>query len=110
MGKQFWLFFILLIMACFQGYSQLSDLQYLPPLKQQQNNVAVQEQAIYLSTPETTGFAVNAYRGTSTTPIASFTIDNLNPATYDPGNGDNGITMVTNDSTGIVLTNGGLRF
>ncbi len=31
------------------GFSQLSDLHYLPPLKQGGNNQAVAQQSIYLS-------------------------------------------------------------
>lgn len=110
MNRCLFLLFCVLFLVSYQGYSQLSDIHYLPPLKQQSNNVAVREQTIYLSTPETTSFTVRAYRGTNTTPLASFVIDNLNPATYNLGNGDNGITMVTNANTGIVLTDGGLRF
>lgn len=110
MNKRFWPIFILLVFACLQGYSQLSDLHYLPPLKQGSNNGSVREQAIYLSTPESTAFAVNAYRGTSTTPIATFSISNATPARYDLPNGDNAITMVQNNNTGVVISNGGLRF
>ncbi|MFD0796991.1 discoidin domain-containing protein [Maribacter chungangensis] len=109
MGKQLWLFLILLIMACFQGYSQLSDLHYLPPLKQGSNGGSVREQRIYLSTPETTPFTVNAYVGTSTTPIP-FTISNTSPATYDPGDRNNGITMIGDSDTGVVISTAGLRF
>jgi len=88
----------------------LSDLHYLPPLRQGANNAAIRDQAIYLSTPETTAFTVNAYRGTSTAPIASFSISNVSPATYTLANGNNNITLVDNSNTGVVLTTGGLRF
>ncbi|CAL2087606.1 PKD-like domain-containing protein [Tenacibaculum sp. 190524A05c] len=114
-------------------YSQLDSQHYLPPLKQtsgtnnnanHQSNAAIQQQSIYLSTPETTGFTVNVYRGTSTIPwlvIPSlvngtpFVIDNVN----DSGGGftdqvlansNNNITLVTNGNTGTVLTTAGLRF
>lgn len=92
------------------SYAQLSDLHYLPPLKQGSNNGSVREQAIYLSTPETTAFTVNAFRGTSATPIATFSVSNASPAVYNLPNGDNGITMVQNNDTGVVITTGGLRF
>ncbi|SHJ26383.1 T9SS type B sorting domain-containing protein [Pseudozobellia thermophila] len=92
------------------GYAQLSDLHYLPPLKQGQNNQAIQQQAVYLSTPESTTFTVNAYRGTSSTPIATFNINNTSPATYSLPNGDNNITLVDNNHTGVVLDDAGLRF
>ena len=105
-------FFILtlLLLCSYLGFSQLSDLHYLPPLKQGRNNQAVEQQAIYLSTPEPTTFTVNVYRGTSNTPITSFNISNTNPAVYNLPNGDNNITLVDNNHTGIVLNDAGLRF
>ncbi|QXP57694.1 T9SS type B sorting domain-containing protein [Cellulophaga sp. HaHa_2_95] len=109
MKKQL-LFLLTLLAFSFASYAQLSDLHYLPPLKQGQNNQGIQNQAVYLSTPEPTTFTVNAYRGTSTTPIATFSISNVTPAVYTLGNGDNNITLVDNSNTGVVLTNSGLRF
>ena len=99
-------------MLCFgfYGFSQLSDLHYLPPLRQGSNNQAIQQQSIYLSTPVATPFTVNAYRGTNTTPIASFTISNTAPQEYTLSNGDNDITLVGASNTGVVLSDGGLRF
>ncbi len=104
------LFLVLLIGTTISVKAQLSDLHYLPPLKQGQNNAGIREQAIYLSTPEPTTFTVNAYRGTSTTPIATFSISNVSPAVYTLANGDNNITLVNNANTGVVLNNSGLRF
>ena len=49
--RQKLLLFIIFTMVSFTGFSQLSDLHYLPPLKQGQNNGAIQQQAVYLSTP-----------------------------------------------------------
>lgn len=96
-------------MASF-SFAQLSDLHYLPPLKQGQNNAGIREQAIYLSTPEPTSFTVNVYRGTNVTPVATFNISNVAPAVWTLGDGDNNITLVNNANTGTVLTNSGLRF
>ncbi|MDT0622140.1 T9SS type B sorting domain-containing protein [Croceitalea vernalis] len=90
--------------------AQLSDLHYLPPLKQGQNNAGIREQAVYLSTPEPTTFTVNAYQGTSTTPVATFNISNVSPAVYSMSNGDNNIILVNNTNTGVILNNSGLRF
>ena len=104
------LFFFLIAFSSFIGSAQLSDLHYLPPMKQGQNNQGIQNQAIYLSTPETTPFSVYVYRGTSNTIYRTITIDNLNPGVWTLGNGDNNITLVTNANTGTVLTNSGLRF
>ncbi|GGD71992.1 PA14 domain-containing protein [Maribacter cobaltidurans] len=103
---------LLLVLFFITGfsYAQLSDLHYLPPLRQGQNNGAIQQQAVYLSTPETTAFTVNVYRGTNPVPITSFTISNIAPAIYNLPNGDNDITLVTNSNTGVVLNDGGLRF
>lgn len=104
------LFFFLVIGVIFSAKAQLSDLHYLPPLKQGRNNQGIQQQAIYLSTPEPTTFAVNVYQGTNNTPVATFNISKVTPAVYNLGNGDNNITLVSNANTGIVLTNSGLRF
>ncbi|MEL6916614.1 MAG: DUF11 domain-containing protein [Bacteroidota bacterium] len=93
-----------------KGFAQLSDLHYLPPLRQGSNNQAIQQQSIYLSTPETTPFTVNVFRGTNATPIANFTLSNTAPQEYVLGNGDNNITLVSAANTGVVLTNAGLRF
>ncbi|WP_400072621.1 DUF11 domain-containing protein [Zobellia russellii] len=102
--------FVLFFIVSLSGFSQLSDLHYLPPLKQGGNNQAVKDQAVYLSTPENTAFSVNVYQGTNVTPIANLTLSNAAPVTYGLAQGDNNITMVTNSNTGIVLTNSGLRF
>ncbi|MCB4807508.1 DUF11 domain-containing protein [Tamlana sp. 62-3] len=104
-------FILFLAFICFNAVNaQLSDLHYLPPLKQDSNNVAIQQQTIYLSTPVTTAFTVNVYRGTSTTAITSFSLSKGTPVTYNLANGDNNITLVTNANTGVVLNNSGLRF
>ncbi|MDP5061838.1 MAG: IgGFc-binding protein, partial [Maribacter sp.] len=104
------LLFCIIAFSSFLGFSQLSDLHYLPPMKQGQNNAGIQNQAIYLSTPETTAFDVYVYRGTSNTIETTITIDNLNPGVWTLANGDNNITLVDNNNTGTVLTNSGLRF
>ena len=100
--------FLFLFTSALQA--QLSDLHYLPPLKQGKNNAAIQQQAIHLSTPEPNPFVVNVYQGTNTTPVASYTISNTAPTVHSVPDGDNNITLVTNANTGYVLTNSGLRF
>lgn len=100
---------LVLMLFCSQTImAQLSDLHYLPPLKQRTE--AFTQQAIYLSTPETTPFTVNVYRGTATTPFTSYSISQATGATYDPGNGDNGITLLTDANTGSIQNTAGLRF
>ena len=107
--KQKLILFIVFMMVSATGFSQLSDLHYLPPLKQGGNNQAVTQQSLYLSTPETTAFTVNIYQGTSTTLYATASLSKTTPQEITLGNGDNNITMMKNDSTGVVLTSGGLR-
>ena len=97
-------FFLYLLCCGAFAYGQLSDLHYLPPLRQGQNNAAIQQQEIHLSTPETTTFTVNVYRGTNTTPVTSFNISNTTPAVYSLGNGNNNITLVDDANTGFILT------
>jgi len=103
-----------ILLICFlfgsMSYAQLSDLHYLPPLRQGSNNQAIQQQSIYLSTPEAAPFTVNVFQGTNTTPITNFTISNTAPQEYVLGNGDNNVTLVRTDSTGVVLRTAGLRF
>ncbi|MBA6314593.1 DUF11 domain-containing protein [Cellulophaga baltica] len=108
--KYLYLILSFFLLSTFFVQAQLSDLHYLPPLKQGSNNQAIQQQAFYLSTPETTAFTVNAYLGTSATPVATFSLSKTGPAVYNPGNSDNNISLVSNANTGIVLSNSGLRF
>ncbi|MBU2061449.1 MAG: IgGFc-binding protein [Bacteroidetes bacterium] len=110
MIKKYSLLTLILFLFVHTAYSQLSDLHYLPPLKQVSNNQAVQQQAYYLSTPETASFSVQVFEGTSTTPAATLTVSNASPIKYDLDSGDNNISLVTNSNTGIVLSNSGLRF
>ena len=102
--------FVIALFTGYSSYAQLSDLHYLPPLRQGVNNQGIQQQLVYLSTPETTPFTVNVYRGVSVTPITTFTISNVSPGTYNLADGNNNITLVDDANTGIVLTNSGLRF
>ncbi|WP_367271521.1 IgGFc-binding protein, partial [Nonlabens sp.] len=102
--------FMLVSALSHSAFAQLSDLHYLPPLKQESNNIGFQVQAIYLSTPETTEFDVKVYQGTDPTPIKTIKLSNLNPYIYSLGNGDNNVTFVDNDNTGKVLSDSGLRF
>ena len=110
------LFAVVLMIVCAQvSFAQLDSEHYLPPLKQVSNNQAIRQQAIYLSTPETTPFDVEIYRGTSTTPLITLTgLAKGSSQIFDSSNGlsdgDNDITLVTNANTGVVLTNSGLRF
>ncbi|WP_103072122.1 PKD-like domain-containing protein [Aquimarina sediminis] len=106
-----YVFLVLLLHLSFVSVAQLSDLHYLPPLKQYTNNNAIVQQSIYLSTPETTAFDVRVYRGNSGTVLTTLTgLSNTNSIKYDLASGDNNITLVTNANTGVVLSNGGLRF
>lgn len=110
MIKKYSFLTLLLFLFVHTAYSQLSDLHYLPPLKQGTNFQAIRQQAFYLSTPETTPFTVQVFQGTGTTAVATLTVSNGSPAKYDVADGDNNITLVTNVNTGVRLTNSGLRF
>ena len=68
----------LLLFVTLITQAQLSDLHYLPPLKQKANGIA--NQLIYLSTPNTTPFTVNVYKGTSTTFTSGATLDTVKVA------------------------------
>ncbi|NQY07684.1 MAG: IgGFc-binding protein, partial [Flavobacteriaceae bacterium] len=92
-------------------FSQLDYIHYFPPLKQATNNQALQNQRFYFSTPELVPFDISVYRGTNTSPIAVISgLSKSTPKTYNPGDGDNNKTLVTNTNTGVVLSNSGLRF
>ncbi|MFD2592341.1 PKD-like domain-containing protein, partial [Aquimarina hainanensis] len=109
--KQKYVFYLFLVFFSYTSQAQLSDLHYLPPLKQYSNNNAIQKQSVYLSTPETTAFNVTVYRGNSATPLTTLTgLSNTNSIKYDLADGDNNITLVTDANTGVVLSNAGLRF
>mgnify|MGYP000359685435 CR=1 FL=1 len=114
--------FIVLVISLFftsvvKVYGQLDSEHYLPPLKQVSNNAAIKQQAVYFSTPETTAFPIEIYRGASLTPAVTLTgLEKGNPlildssnATFPLSDGDNNITLVTNTNTGVVLNNAGLR-
>ncbi|MDG1871886.1 MAG: IgGFc-binding protein, partial [Flavobacterium sp.] len=110
MIKKYSLLTLILFLFVHTAYSQLSDLHYLPPLKQINNNQAIRQQAFYLSSPETLAFPVQIFQGTGTVPIATVIVSNGSPGRYDLADGDNNITLVTNANTGTVLSNSGLRF
>ncbi|MFD0796118.1 gliding motility-associated C-terminal domain-containing protein [Maribacter chungangensis] len=101
---------VILFTGLLKTHAQLSDVHYLPPLKQVANNQAIVQQAFYLSTPETTAFNVNVYQGTGTTPVATLSISNAASGQYDVSDGDNNISLVDETNTGIVLSTSGLRF
>ena len=115
------LFIVFIAFYSCNVFSQLDSEHYLPPLKQVSNNAAIQQQAIYFSTPETTPFPIEIYRGSGVNPILTLTgLEKGNPLIFDSStavadsnnslsNGDNDITLVTNANTGIVLNNSGLR-
>lgn len=92
----------------FEGFAQLSDLHYLPPLKQ--NGIALDNQVVYVSTPEANPFIVNVYRGNSTAVLTTLTVSKATSTTYTLPIRHNDITFVNEVNTGIVLSNSGLRF
>lgn len=89
-------------------FAQLSDVHYLPPLKQR--GTPFVEQAIYLSTPETSAFEVKVYQGTNTEAVATLSVSNAATTTYSLVNANNNVTLLTDENTGYVQSNSGLRF
>ena len=64
---------LLCTLLSLRTFGQLDSEHYLPPLKQVSNNAAIQQQAIYFSTPETTPFNIKIFRGSNTTEIVTIT-------------------------------------
>jgi len=104
-------FTVFLLVMSLNSFAQLSDLHYLPPLRQFSDGVGFTSQKIYLSTPVTTAFTVDVYLGSSTTPFTTLTVSKASSAVYTLANGgDNDITLLTAAKTGIVQSASGLRF
>ncbi|SFW69678.1 Ig-like domain-containing protein, partial [Cellulophaga fucicola] len=90
------------------SYGQLSDLHYMPPLTETNQNYII-NQYVYLSTPEVIPFDVNIYVGTSVTPLATVSVSNTAPYTYILPTRENGITLLPNAEVGFVSSTAGLR-
>jgi len=104
-------FLIAFVFLCsFKSFAQLSDLHYLPPLKQAVTNGAFDNQRIYVSTPVTSAFTVNVYKGTSTTIFATFNVSKTAPYLLYLASGDNDISLLSAANCGSVQSNSGLRF
>ena len=105
--------FFLMAFSVTTMQAQLSDLHYLPPLRQSRWNVdenqPIKEQRLYFSTPETDAFTVNLYRGNDITPLHSISVSSSSPAFYNLPNGNNNITIIQKERAGLVLNNAGLR-
>tara|TARA_B100000795_G_scaffold266840_1_gene250687 strand:+ start:948 stop:4130 length:3183 start_codon:yes stop_codon:yes gene_type:complete len=104
-------FAVFLLAMSLNSFAQLSDLHYLPPLRQFSDGVGFTSQKIYLSTPVTTAFTVDVYLGSSTTSFATLTVSKASSAVYTLATGgDNDITLLTAAKTGFVQSASGLRF
>ena len=101
-----------LLLAAQNLFAQLSDLHYLPPLKQK--GAAVDANKVYLSTPSTDTMIVDVFKGNSTTASWTYTISSSTGATFDPGSMassvDNNVTFTSDANTGVKLNTAGLRF
>ena len=90
--------------------AQLDSIHYLPPLRNAHSSAAINEQRVYFSTPESTPFTIELYLGSSATPFHTITgLAKGSPKTYNPGNGDNDILLLTKNKVGVVQSNAGLR-
>jgi hypothetical protein len=79
----------------------------------QASTPALDNHVIWLSTPSVTPISVNIYKGTSTTPLSTVSVSKSSPYSYLPGNGtlgNNNITLLSDDSTGYILSTAGLKF
>ena len=109
-------FYLLFAVVCTieltkSAFCQLDSEHYLPPLKQRINGtVQLNANKVYLSTPVTSSFIIDVYKGSNTTPITQITLSKASPATYDPGTPNNDITVVSDANTGSVLSTAGLKF
>ncbi|MDU0809194.1 hypothetical protein [Aquirufa regiilacus] len=109
------LLFTFIVLQAYSGLCQLSDLHYLPPLKQESSpNYAIFDHKLYLTTPSVTSFVVDVYRGTSTSLYTSVTISKSSAGTFTlpatTTSVENNISMMDNANTGIVQSIGGLIF
>ncbi len=103
------LLFAVFVLQAFSALCQLSDLHYLPPLKQNAG-IAINAQKIYLTTPSVASFDVDVYKGTSNSALATISISKSTYGTYTPAGGNNDITFVTDSKTGNVISTAGLIF
>ena len=79
-------FTVFLLAMSLNSFAQLSDLHYLPPLRQYSNNASFNSQRIHLSTPVTTAFTVDVYLGSNTTPLTTLTVSKASSAVYTLAN------------------------
>ncbi|MBU3024300.1 gliding motility-associated C-terminal domain-containing protein [Zobellia galactanivorans] len=99
---------VFLLFTVVSSFAQLSDLHYLPPLTETNQNYII-DQSVYLSTPELIPFDVDIYIGTSSTPVATVPVSNTVPYTYVLPEKENGITLLPNAEVGLVSSTAGLR-
>ena len=113
--RLFLLFFVCI--GSTHSFAQLSDLHYLPPLRQA-DMTHMNVMAIWLTTPETNSFVVDIYRGTNPTPIANITISSTLTGYYtgagtsnalQNGAFENNILLIDAGYAGQVIQTAGLR-
>ena len=85
--------FLITILSTFEAYSQLSDLHYMQPLTETNQNYII-DQYEYLTSLETIPFDLNIYTGTS-----------LIPSPIIPSYITYIFILVTNENCGTLLPN-----
>ena len=99
------------------SFAQLSDLHYLPPLRQTQMG-HISRIGVWLTTPETSPFIVDIYRGSNPTPIANVTISSTLTVCWDGAltanslgqtSSENNILLLDAQFTGVKQNWNGLR-
>jgi gliding motility-associated-like protein len=100
------LFILLLISSV--NYAQLSNKHWLPPLHSR-DPIAIEDQYLYLSTPEVTPFLVNVTDGSGTPfPGSPFLISATNSVRIDIGTGSNTKMFLPSNEVNTILSDKGL--
>jgi len=95
-----------LCLLSLQSFAQLDNKHWLPPLTGATLSTATfSTQNIVLSTPENTAFLVEIKTPDGTV-VGSSMISSSSSYTYDPGDNDNNITLMSHTNVGVALTTG----
>lgn len=99
---------LLFLLITWQIQGQLSDLHFMPPLRQETGGLV--DQKVYLTTPNIDSFDVDVYKGTSTTIAFTVTISKTSAGVITLPTGNNNIMLMDTENTGNVSSIGGLKF
>jgi gliding motility-associated-like protein len=102
------LFFLLMLLSCIQGYSQLSKTHYIPPLTSSEfGNANPEDQYIYLSTPSISNIGYTIIPvGQPMSNYITGALSKTNPQEISIGSG-NGQLFMSSTQTSLVTSNKG---